>query len=158
MTDEKTRMAARAVLCAYLDEHKLRHTPERFAILDTVLAMPQRFDVAALYEAMEQEGTPVTRATVYHAVALLERCSLLRSHRFGSRTLTYERIMPSTQRGGIHLVCTSCGKVKDVRDTTLAAAIDQRGFSAFHKSYFTLDVYGVCSACVRRGRRARSKT
>ena len=54
---------AHNVLTAYLNEHKLRKTPERYAILDAVCSFTGHFSLQQLSERMEEQYFRVSRAT-----------------------------------------------------------------------------------------------
>ena len=62
------------LLRAYLDEHQLRHTPERFAILAAVCKL-QRFTIDELRASLE--NLTVSRATIYNTLSLFEDAKLV---------------------------------------------------------------------------------
>lgn len=154
MTDDKNAIAARAALVQHLSRRGLRKTPERFAILDRAMAMDRHFVADELYSCMDAEGYHVSRTTVYNTLELLESAGLLRRHNFGGKSSCYEMIT-GLGSNHHHLICTVCGKIKEVKYTRLASMIDNRTFPAFHPQWFDLCVYGTCSTCMRRARRSR---
>lgn len=152
MNDDKIKSSARATFTEYMKVKKLRKTPERYAILDKVFDMTDHFFIESLYSALVADAYHVSRATVYNTIELLIDCGLVRRHQFGNKQTQYEKVATS----GInhhHLICSQCGKIKEVKDPELIKLINFRRYPTFHTSYFALYVYGVCSRCMRRNRK-----
>ena len=136
----------------YLDMHSLRRTTERYAILNRVLNTNGHFTVEELQQMIDSDGFRVSRSTIYNTVELLIDAKILRRHVFEGMQAQYERItMPHT-----HLVCTTCGKVKEVRDPNFAAFMNARRFNAFNTDHYSLYVYGTCSTCARKSKRSKA--
>lgn len=133
----------------FLESKKMRKTSERFAILEKAIGMKAHFDVDDLYDVMERDGFHVSKQTIYSTLELLCESGMLRRHRFGREAARYEAYVENH----CHLICTQCGKVKDVDDQELLKQFCNRKFSAFTPSYSLLYVYGLCSACMRHNKR-----
>ena len=134
----------------FLDSHNLRRTTERYAILNHIMAINGHFTIEELQQLIEADGFRVSRSTVYNTVELLMEAKMLRRHVFEGMQAQYERItLPHT-----HLICTTCGKVKEVRDTNFAAFMNARRFNAFNADHYSLYVYGTCSTCARKSKRS----
>lgn len=138
------------VLADYLRSHKRRCTPERFMILEAAEGMKGHFAVRDVCGRLDESGIHIAQATVYATVECLCECGLLRQLHVEGAAVRYE----VSDQAHNHLICTVCGKVKDMVDPELAELMRARRFSAFTASYYTLSVFGVCSACARRRRRA----
>ena len=135
----------------YLDAHDMRKTTERFAILKRALDINGHFTIEELQQVLDADGFRVSRSTVYNTVELLMDSKILRRHVFEGMQAQYERItLPHT-----HLICTTCGKVKEVRDPNFAAFMNARRFNAFNTDHYSLYVYGTCSTCARKKKRSR---
>jgi len=134
----------------YLERKGMRKTPEREALVRGVLSLSGHFTVDQLQQQVVDEGLRVSRATVYNTVELLIDAGIVRRHVFeGMQQAQYERIgQPHT-----HLICTHCGKLKEVRDANLAAFMNARRFTAFNSDHYSLYVYGTCSTCARKLKR-----
>lgn len=133
----------------FLDSRGLRRTTERYAILNRIMAINGHFTVEQLQKMIELDGFRVSRSTVYNTVELLMDAKMLRRHVFEGMQAQYEHIMlPHT-----HLICTVCGKVKEVKDTNFAAFMNARRFNAFNTDHYSLYVYGTCSTCARKSKR-----
>lgn len=150
MSDDKAKTAAIATFTQYLQRHKLRKTPERFAILEKVFDMSSHFSIDSLHSRLVDESYHVSRATVYNTIELLIDAGLVRRHTFGSQSPQYEKIAGLSKH--YHLVCTRCGKIKEIKDNEIDDILNTRRFGKFHPAYVDLNVYGLCATCQRRTR------
>lgn len=155
MNDEKTKAAALATFTQYMHQHKLRKTPERFAILDKVFDTSTHFSIDALHSALEGSGYHVSRATVYNTIELLTKCGLVRRHAFDAQSPQYEKIAGLTRH--YHLVCSRCGKVREIKDQEIDMLLNTHRFGKFQPGYIDLNIYGLCAACQRKNRISTKK-
>lgn len=149
--DKNIKKSPRIIFTDYLARQHKRRTAERFAILDCAMAMSDHFTIEDFAGRLEEDGFHVSIATIYSTLDLLNDCGLVRRHRFGSQGTRYERI--TSQANHLHLVCTRCGKIREVKEQTLNQEIAGRRFGSFAQSYFSLNIYGLCLACQKRERR-----
>lgn len=134
------------LLRAYLDEHQLRHTPERFAILAAVCKL-QRFTIDELRASLED--LTVSRATIYNTLSLFEDAKLVYrlSKEFGVRTAQYELVKSS--ESSVRIICQRCGRVGIVKDPTINRMLADKRWSNFVPDHFSLYVFGNCKVCRR---------
>ena len=137
----------------FLDEKKMRKTPERFAILKRILAFQSHFTIETLMQSMEEESFYVSRATLYNTIQLLVEAQLVRRHVFEGLQVQYEKAGATPHS---HLICRRCGKVKEVRDPNFIAFMNARKFTAFTTDFYSLYVYGTCSTCARKMKRRKA--
>lgn len=145
MTPETLLKNTENEFTSYLEAHRLRKTPERYAILRKVMEFKSHFDVDELYEAMEQESYHVSLATLYNTLKLMCSCGLLRSHHFGGEKTQYEKAFGNH----LHLICSKCGKVKEEDSPALLSLLSEKKFRYFHTSFVSVYVHGVCASCAR---------
>ena len=135
----------RNILANYLEQNRLRKTPERFAILDAIYTMSGHFTLEELGDKLnEEERFPVSRATLYNTLRLFMELRLVIRHRFQGST-KYEACYDNNSH--CHQICTVCGKVTEFRSKKITDAIISLHHRRFRKDGFSLYVYGVCSAC-----------
>lgn len=141
------RQQARQQFEAFLTSHGRRRTPERFAILDRVMETQGHFSAEKLYYIMKEGGYPVSAATVYSTLDLLVECGLAERQRFSRKAIVFEKACSASVHH--HLICTECGKIKEIRDQGLTEAVYNQRFRGFQASKYSLEIYGVCAACMR---------
>ena len=135
---------ARQTLTSYLEENKLRKTPERFAILDAIYHINGHFTLEELGAKMEADNFRVSMATLYNAINLFMQLRLVVRHTFQQGT-HYEACFHSDYH--CHEICTVCGKVQEVGGSSLTELIGNLKLKRFHPMGCSLNIYGVCSAC-----------
>lgn len=151
---ESNKAAVRQILTKYLDENKLRKTPERFAVLDAVYSFNDHFSIQELSEKIEKDYFPVSRATLYNALNLFVILRLVVCHRLSIGT-KYEACYANNSH--CHQVCTICGKVSETKAPKVETAIEETHLKRFRRDSFSLYIYGVCSTCLARLTREKNK-
>ena len=142
---ENVKEKARQVLDNYLLQNNRRKTSERYAVLDAVYSVKGYFTIDELALRLEAEREfPVSRATLYNTLNLLVRLNLVVAHYFQRQVCYTAAYTPGAQGWKI---CTSCGKMTDIRSAALANAIGEVPLKRFRQTGSALYVYGVCSSC-----------
>ena len=133
----------REVFRAFLKNRGQRQTPERFAILEEIYATPDHVDADELYLRLKQEGTRVSRATVYNTLELLMACDLVVRHQFGESQARYERAHSYWQHD--HLICMDCNELFEFCDPRLQSVQEMVAeIYDFEISRHSLNMYGRC--------------
>lgn len=127
----------------FLRERHLRKTPERYAILEKASGLSAHFDVDQLYNALEEEGYHVSRATVYNTLEILCEAGILNRHIFATNQARYEMARGSH----LHLICRKCGKIREVGDSSLLTRLISENYEGFYPEYSSSSVYGLCAQC-----------
>lgn len=141
------------LLCDYIDRHQLRHTPERFNILASVCEL-ERFSVDELRKTLTE--ITISRATVYNALALMEKAGIVHQldKAFGKRSAQYE--LQFIQTSTVKVICRNCGRISDIKDSTIQRMLEDKNFTNFVQEHFSLYIYGHCKVCRRKQLRLKS--
>ena len=137
----------------FLKENGLRRTPERSAILEQVLTLTSHFSNEELCAILETRNYHVSRATVYNTLNLLVNADVLIKLNINGGV----RFQQANSANYIHLICTSCGKIKNVKDNNFIAFMHTRKFTAFTPTDYSLCVNGICNTCARAKKKQLSK-
>lgn len=139
----------------YLNLNKHRKTPERYAILEHIYSTKGHFDMDTLYNTMKQTNFRVSRATLYNTIELLLNCGLVVKHQFGANVSQYERAHGNENHD--HLICLSCGDVKEYKNGNLFVPSQQKKLQRFKISYYSMYIYGTCNKCIRAKKQEEKK-
>lgn len=145
--DKSKELSVKQRLSTFLERRKMRKTPERFAILDKIYSSSAHVDVVTLRQAMLADGFQVSRATVYNTLDLLIEAGLVRRIILGDGVTRYERVVQANNHH--HLICTQCGKVKEMKAVEVVGELLSRKPRSFEPMYYTLYIYGLCSRCAK---------
>ena len=104
---------------AFLKIKSLRKTTERFSIIDEFFALEEHIDVESFYLMMRNNNYSISRATIYNTLDLLVECGLAVKHQFQEKQALYEQAL--TYKHHDHLVCNTCGKIKEFSDVRIEA-------------------------------------
>ena len=123
---------------AFLRSKQKRRTSERFAIFQCAQSLGGHFSAELLRQALADSGFHVSTATVYSTLELLVEAGLILCHNFDGRCRLYE-YAGASHTSHHHLICTVCGRIKEMRDSEVDTIIN---------------IYGECRSCQNRRRRA----
>lgn len=137
----------------FLKTRALKLTPQRRRIFERVFSTHEHFSAERLYAWLHgEEGSRVSRATVYRTLSLLVEGGFLETLDTGQGELLYEHVLG--HRHHDHLVCIDCGKIEEFTDDRIEAlqaeAAARKGF-ALH--YHNLRLFGTCAPCTRKRER-----
>lgn len=153
-TDNNDMETVRKIFIEYLTANKLRKTPERFAILDTIYSFDGHFDIDTLYNVLDkQQNFHVSRATLYNTLALLINARLVTPHHFANSSQYEKSYNRSTHH---HMICIQCGRVWEFENDKLQKDIESARLKRFSLIHYSLYMYGLCSSCKRANSRKQN--
>ena len=142
----------------YLVTKGKRLTPERRLIVDEVFSDHEHFDANQLTARLSQgkPGLSVSRPTVYRALTLLVEAGLLRkvARPNGREVFEHDYGYPEHD----HLICNQCGNLIEFPADEVSRIVDEVAASqGFRVERHRLEVYGLCSNCLRPRQRRHRK-
>jgi len=131
-------------LARYLEDHNLKHTKQREAILETFLEAKGHVTSEQLYQAVREGHPNIGFTTVYRTMKLLCDAGLANEHHFDDGITRYE----IEHEHHDHLVCTKCGKIIEFEcqmiETTQIEIADRYEFRVLRHRH---ELYGHCADC-----------
>ena len=150
MNEEKRKSDAEDRLLHYLSQHSLRCTSERRMLLGRVMEMRGSFTPGRLLESLTESVFRLSQGTVYNTLKLFESAGIVRRRRTAEGVETYE--CASLDDEHLTLVCSRCGRSREVKDAELAKLLKLRRYPSFIMNGFDLYIHGLCSRCRGGGR------
>ncbi|MCX8010513.1 MAG: transcriptional repressor [Ignavibacteria bacterium] len=127
----------------FLKSGSFRITPERFEILNYALSQKNHFSADELFLIMKNDGSNISRATVYNTLELLNESGLLSKQKFLGKESRYERINGVLDHN--HLICLNCGKIIEFKSSEIqnieSEICEKYGFTSLNH---TFNIYGHC--------------
>jgi len=127
----------------------LRVTRQRLAVSSALSELDEFRSAQQIHELLRHRGDKVGLTTVYRALQAMVDAREIDVLRTDDGEALY-RLCSSGHHH--HLVCRSCGRTVEVEGPTVESWTDtiaqQHGFADVSH---TLEVFGVCSSCSKRG-------
>ena len=125
----------------------LRVTPQRQAIFRLLQENDEHPTVESLYEAAREEMPAISLKTVYQTVNDLEAMGEITILDVGTGSV---RVDPNVEHTHHHLICTRCGKVRDVLVDIAGLRIPARDRRGFTVDDVEVHFRGLCDECSNR--------
>jgi Fe2+ or Zn2+ uptake regulation protein len=125
-------------------ERGLRVTPQRMAIVAQLAGNTEHPTVEALFDAARLEMPAISLKTVYQTVHDLEALGEVRLLDVGTGQV---RVDPNVEHRHHHVVCGSCGRVRDVEVEFPDVTLPRRLRAGFHVDAVDVIFRGSCAAC-----------
>jgi Fur family ferric uptake transcriptional regulator len=120
-----------------------RITPQRFEVLDAALDYGTHFKPDELFIKMKNEGSKVSRATVYNTLELLVQCKLLSKRVFDQKITMYESNVNRKQHD--HIICEETGEIHEFVEPEVEKLVEK-----ISKKYgitptgYTFNIFAKC--------------
>jgi Fur family peroxide stress response transcriptional regulator len=129
---------------ADLKARGVRLTPQRQMILRYLKETHEHPTAEQVYKHVSEQFEGISMATVYNTLHRLKELGVIRELSYGDMSARYD----GNDSEHAHLVCETCGDVRDVPAPTLEAV---GGVELQHQGYrvdtFRLEFYGLCPNC-----------
>ena len=142
-------MANKELLSKFRDvlrQEGLKYTPQRVAIFEEVVKDRGHRECEDIYMALRQNGSHVSRATIYRTMEILVNNEFVRKMVIGDGRARYESKVGSPHHD--HLVCTSCGKIVEFVDQNIEDLQNKIAKQHHFKlQQHTHQLFGICRKC-----------
>ena len=134
----------------YLKSQDLKFTRTRRLIFEEIFSdktvHPNAYEI---HRRLKGKGEEVSLATIYRTLNLLVKTGLVSIIDFGESHSHYEPEVSKAIHG--HLVCLSCGAVKEFSDEKIQSILERIGKeSRFKTDKFSIQVFGYCQNCQKK--------
>jgi Fur family ferric uptake transcriptional regulator len=134
----------RHALARYLEDHNLKHTRQRDAILDVFLDASGHITGEELYDRVREQHPSIGYTTVYRTLKLLCDAGLASERNFGDGITRYE----IAHEHHDHLVCLKCGKIIEFECAMIESTQEEIAARyRFRVLRHRHELYGHCSSC-----------
>lgn len=134
-----------------LRRHHRKLTGPRLRVAEKFLTLDDHVSADDLQDRLRREGTPVSKATVYRTLSILEESGLLQSHDFGNGRKLYEKAEGRPHHD--HLFCIACGAVIEFHEEKIErlqeVVVARYGFVPVYHSH---KIFGYCAKCRSAGK------
>jgi Fur family ferric uptake transcriptional regulator len=132
----------------YLEQHGLKHTKQRDAILCTFLGAKRHVTSEELFSLLREQQPGIGHTTVYRTMKLLCEAGLAQERHFADGVTRYE----VEHEHHDHLICTRCGAIIEfeceVIEDTQNQIAERYGFLILRHRH---ELYGHCGECRKAG-------
>ncbi len=128
-----------------LRKHGLRLTPQRMAVLQTLINSREHLNTEEIYQEIHLQYPMIGLATIYKTISLLKEMGEINELYFRSQSARYE-IQDNPPHP--HFICTQCGRIFDLEHKLLENLPEKITKEKGYKIVKTqLEFYGLCQDC-----------
>jgi Fur family peroxide stress response transcriptional regulator len=142
MRDQQTQLAS---IITRLRDKGHRLTPQRMAIINTLITNDEHPSVDQIYEQVKQEFPMTSLATVYKTIAMLKSIGEVMELDLNDHRAHYDGKKPYSHP---HLICIRCKKIIDTEISGMAELSNNiaqtYGYLIVNQR---LDFFGICPEC-----------
>lgn len=133
-----------------LQQHQHKLTKQRSMVLDVFVEHPgEHLSAEDVYDVLHKKAVDIGLATIYRSLELLAELAILKKMEFGDGCSRYEiSSTDSDAHQHHHLICLSCGKIREVADDLLdELENDVAQKSGFKITDHQVKLFGYCKEC-----------
>ncbi len=133
---------------AFLKSNNSLWSVEREQITRYVLEHPEHFTADELYITLKENGSTISRATIYRTLDLLVKSSLVLKTQLKNGAYIYEHSADAPHHD--HLICNMCGKIIEFHSHQIELLQNQIAKeNEFKITGHSLRIYGICKECLK---------
>ena len=135
-------------LIARLKEQGHRLTPQRMAVLKTLVTNKEHLSVEQIYERVKTDFPMTSLATIYKTVAVLKEMGEVLELGFSDDSNRYDGSKPYPHP---HLICLECKSILDVEVPALSEFPQKVGQkTGYQITNHRFDFFGICPECQKK--------
>lgn len=154
--DEKSEhlyTQTKQILDEHIARHNMRHTPERYEVLQAICQQPSLFSVEDIGDWITSHGSfVVSRSTLFNVVELFVEIGIVIKHSL-QRAALYECAVHPKPR--MLQICKTCGAIKEARQIVVYRALENIHMRGFDVDQAVLYLHGECSKCRRQRKKSK---
>jgi len=134
----------------FLRSKKLKFTRSRRLIYEEIFSdKTVHLNAYEIHRRLKSKREKVSLATIYRTLNLLVKSGLVSEIDFGEDHSHYEPEISRAAHG--HLVCLSCGEVKEFSDEKIQSTLENIAKNSHFKTdKFSIQVFGYCQNCQKK--------
>jgi Fur family ferric uptake transcriptional regulator len=132
-------------IAATLRRHGYKLTPQRKAVIKTIVRSQDHLTPAEIYQKLHKEHPNIGLVTIYRTLEILSEMELICELHAGGNCHSYTVSIPLHHH---HIICSGCGKVVDFTGYNLDG-LERRltSESGFRIDDHLLEFIGLCQTC-----------
>ncbi len=123
-------------------------TPQRIAIYRALLQSEEHPTPEALFRVVSRKMPSLSLATIYKTLDAFAAVGLIRAVPVVSEKRRFDANLDPHH----HLVCSSCGEIRDYYTHDYDALIPNRPVNGFSPQAVSVNITGICAACRKEKR------
>lgn len=130
------------------EQERIENFDDRFKVLEAFLSTEKHVTADELAGRLNAKGAGLSSDFVRDTLKMLHRLGFARQNRFDSGVVRYEHHHLGDHHD--HMICTKCGKILEFKEDRLEAyQIKIAANHGFHMLRHKMEIYGICSDCLR---------
>jgi len=125
-----------------MKEKGQRFTSQKKEVLQVLKQEPQT--VLEILTALKQKKYSIDKATIYRILTSFVKLNIVKDIHFGDKEVRYELVGDGHHH---HLVCESCGDIKDIEVCEEILLKDVQRQTSFQVKSHSLEFFGTCKKC-----------